>query len=278
MQHRDVGVSPLLPADEDAAKAIHPTMRSFDDPTSSAKASTTLDGFRLFAARFDVRGEFEGGYERSRLLVVVTLVEAEVLRIQSRGLGSSNGDAVDRLTQKLEVVDVRARDGEANRNSVRFRQQTALAAALGAIGRIGPGFFPHRAAPSTSLRPSTATPSRRRRTGRRNAAPEPRLSRTRRARSTRQNVDGLMSSSRCPSHSARSIGSRCGARTRSHSWLCDQAPVCGGSRADDPFRAPAKAARFPTKGRPEFSNCHLWQQGPLRRHAVVTSGWKSFRH
>jgi hypothetical protein len=71
MEHDDVSVGTFLPADEDPAEAIHPTVRAFDDPARSAESGATLDGLRLFSASFDVRSEFERGNDFARLRVVV---------------------------------------------------------------------------------------------------------------------------------------------------------------------------------------------------------------
>jgi hypothetical protein len=79
VEHRQVGVGALLPADEDAAEAVEPGVGALDDPAAGAKAGLALDGLRLLAARADVGGEGELGGELAYLGKVVTLVQAEAL-------------------------------------------------------------------------------------------------------------------------------------------------------------------------------------------------------
>ena len=79
MEHLDVGIGSLLPAHEDSAEAIHPTVSAFDDPASSAKSGSTLDSLRFFAARLDVCGELKRSNELTVLLKVVAFVQTQVL-------------------------------------------------------------------------------------------------------------------------------------------------------------------------------------------------------
>ncbi len=59
MKHREVGVGSFFPADEDPAKAIHPTVSALDNPATRLEASRLLDGRRFLSATANVRGEAE---------------------------------------------------------------------------------------------------------------------------------------------------------------------------------------------------------------------------
>jgi hypothetical protein len=269
MQHGDVGIGALLPPDQDSAKSIHPTMGSLNYPPAHAKAGGLFDRFYFFTARPNVSREFEFLNERSRFGVVVALVEAEILRLTARRPRTRNRNAFDRLTRELEVVDVGARDCEANRDAARFRQQTALRATLGSIRWIGAGFFPHPAGLSSSHRPSTTTASRCQRTRRSHAALEPKPSRRHLLPSIPRTVGALTSSSKSRSHSMHSIGSRYAARTRSHSSHSERVLAPDDSRAGAAFYAAAATARFAPIRCPEFANDRLVQQVPSHALAAL---------
>src|SRR5712692_3838133 len=96
MKHREVGVGPLLPADEDAAEAMQPGMRPLDDPAPCPEAHLALDRLRLLAAGADVGGEAKLGGELAHFGVVVAAVEAEALRTACRRLGSLDRDRLER--------------------------------------------------------------------------------------------------------------------------------------------------------------------------------------
>ena len=77
MQHRDVGIGPFLPADDDPAETVQPTVGSLNDPAPSFEPGCTLDRIGLLAARTNVRGEPELRRELAHLVVVVALVETK---------------------------------------------------------------------------------------------------------------------------------------------------------------------------------------------------------
>ena len=50
MQHAEIVLALLLPADEDPAEAVEPTVRSFDDPASGSVAHLSRQQLGLFTA------------------------------------------------------------------------------------------------------------------------------------------------------------------------------------------------------------------------------------
>ena len=54
MEHREVGVGALLPADEDAAEAVEPGVGALDDPAAGAEAGLALERLCLLAAGADM--------------------------------------------------------------------------------------------------------------------------------------------------------------------------------------------------------------------------------
>src|SRR5690606_37987754 len=59
VHHREVGIRPLLPADENAPKAVHPAVRALYDPVPRFEARFPLDRPGLLAAGSNVDREPE---------------------------------------------------------------------------------------------------------------------------------------------------------------------------------------------------------------------------
>jgi hypothetical protein len=83
VQHRDVGVGALLPADQDPAESIHPAMAALDHPAACPEAGGLLDRVGLLAATTDVSREAKLRGERPDLVVVVALVQTETLGVET---------------------------------------------------------------------------------------------------------------------------------------------------------------------------------------------------
>jgi len=146
----------LLPADEDAAKAIHPAVSALNDPTPCLESRSALDRLGLFSTSANVRRVAEVPEQIANLIVVVSFVQAHVLLPIQFDFWTLYGNAEQRRFDQLEVVAIGAIDSKPDGNSAAFTQQAAFDAVLGSIRRIGPGFFPRPMGPSSSHRPSTA--------------------------------------------------------------------------------------------------------------------------
>ncbi len=148
MEHREVGVGAFLPAGEDAAEAIQPGVGAFDDPTAGAEAGLALDRLRFFATAADVRSEAELLGEFAYLVVVVAAVEAEPLRRLRCRCRSLDRDRLDRGAAELEVVQVRARWRNPERDALAlgeersFRPFFALSVGLGPVNSPPSGALP----------------------------------------------------------------------------------------------------------------------------------------
>src|SRR6516162_6496252 len=101
MQHCDVVLWLLVPADEDAAESIHPAVSTLDDPATCLGTRIALEFFRLLTARADVRGEAKLVDYLAHLVEVVALVHAHPLRLLRRGLGAFHWDAVESFANQL---------------------------------------------------------------------------------------------------------------------------------------------------------------------------------
>src|ERR1700733_762900 len=250
-------------------------MAAFDNPATGFESGRLLDGTDLFTATSDVRGEAKFFRQLTHLTVVVALVEAEALRSVARGLGPRDDDALERLTRQLEVVAVRPGDDDGEGDAVGLGQQAALGSALRSVGGVGAGFFPPRAAPSSSRRPLTASASPPQQTRRSPPGPSPKPSRRRPPRSIPRSAGAPTSLSRCPSPSVRSTDSPCAARTGSPSSRPDRARAGCDTRVDAACPAELTARSAPT-ARPECATHHHAPQGPCSAKSPEPTSMENF--
>lgn len=118
MEHCEVGVGAFLPAGEDAAEAVEPGVGALDDPAAGAEAGLAFDRLCFFAAAADVGREAELVEQFADLVVVVATVEAEPLRPLGCRRGPLDRDRLNRLACQLEVVAVRARGADPDRDAL----------------------------------------------------------------------------------------------------------------------------------------------------------------
>src|SRR5215472_4195119 len=71
----------FVPTDEQAAKAVHPRMRPFHDPTPRFEARFSLDGFGLRSSWANMGGKTEFAQDVTHLVIVIALVQAHALRL-----------------------------------------------------------------------------------------------------------------------------------------------------------------------------------------------------
>jgi hypothetical protein len=146
VEHREVGVGAFLPTGEDATESAQPGMCAFDDPAAGADACFARQPF--VAARADVRGEAELVGEFAHLGIVVAAVEAEMLRPLLARLRPLDRDRLDRRPGELEVVYVRARWRDPERDALTlgeersFRPFFALSVGFGPVCSPPSGAFP----------------------------------------------------------------------------------------------------------------------------------------
>src|SRR3954454_19689191 len=139
VEHGQVAGRLLLPADQDAAKAVQPGMRALDHPPPRFGAGLTL-GRTLLAAGPQVEGEAELGGERRHLGVVEPLVEAEPLRRVGAGRSTGTASMVSRISLwSFRLAPATARPSGTPRPSVsRLRLVPDLPLSVG----VGPVFPP----------------------------------------------------------------------------------------------------------------------------------------
>src|SRR5438094_2097487 len=159
MQHAEIVLALLLPADEEPAEAVQPTVRSFDDPASGSVAHLSRQPLGLFTAWAQVQRVEELLGQLPHLVIVVTFVQRQSLRLLGSGFRPGNRHALQGFTRQAEVGPIGTGHGHSQRHTRPVGQQGALRAALGAVGGIGTGFSPHPTALWSSPRRVPATPT-----------------------------------------------------------------------------------------------------------------------
>lgn len=142
----------LLPADQQATKAVEPRMRSFDHPPSRPITGNWLARRSLNATYGNVRRVAPAREQVAHIGIIVSFVQAKVLPPPALMFRPWDDEAAQGRSNKLFVMRVRAADDHSQRDAVAVGEQRAFGAQLATIRRVFPGFFPHPAAPWSSLR------------------------------------------------------------------------------------------------------------------------------
>lgn len=127
-------------------KRFKPGVGAFDDPTAGAEAGPVFDRFRFFAAAADVGGEAELGGELAYFVVVVAAVEAQSLRSLAGRGGPADRDRLERGTAELEVVQVRTRRRDPERDALTLGEERSFRPFLALSVGLGPVSSPPRGA------------------------------------------------------------------------------------------------------------------------------------
>src|SRR5262245_29246503 len=232
MEHRDIVLRLLVPADQNPTKPIQPTVRPLHYPTPRLATRLALYLLSLSRLRRKVGRETKLLHDLLRLGVVVTVIQTHVLRLLFARFGPLHRDALDRRADQLHVGPVGPFYRQAHRHAAALDQQAALDPLLGAVGGVFARLFPPPRAPWSCTRPCSATPSRCPQSSRIRATPSSRTPRRRRQRPTVGSGRGLWSRGRTWWRRGPSTDSRCGGRRRWHPCRRDRGCVAVHRRSD----------------------------------------------
>ena len=79
MEHGQIVLDLFVPADQDTAKAVHPTVRAFDQRASGLEADVSFERLRLFTSGSNVQRIPEGLAQLSHFVVIVAFIQAQML-------------------------------------------------------------------------------------------------------------------------------------------------------------------------------------------------------
>src|SRR5437763_16224497 len=147
MQHRQIVLGLLLPAHQDPAEAVQPTMRSRDPPPTCPLGGFPLHSDGGLAPARHVRGIAELLGQLPHLVEVQAFVQTETLRFLGRGFGLLDVNVLERLARPLVAGTVGPRDGDGQGTAPSVGPPGALRAALAAVLGTPTGFPPRPPAP-----------------------------------------------------------------------------------------------------------------------------------
>ena len=245
MKHPQEGVLADLPAHEDATKAVHPAVGSFDDPAPSLCTLPAARCLLLLASTTQVKLKSENPRQQARLSVIVPFIQAEPLRRRLARHRAAHRNAVEGVSEQQVIVPIRAGDGQPDGYARAIGEEAALGSALGPVGGVGPAFFPRRAATSSWRRRLRARTSRCLAFRHRPSDPVARTREKRQRPAIRDSAGRQMNKNRSPSRRARSTGSRCSARTGWPPLPCGRAREVCGTPGGDWALAAAEARSSP---------------------------------
>ena len=142
MEEREGVLRFLVPAKEQATKAIHPRMRALHHPAPRCEPRFLFEGFSFRSARADLGGTAELLQRGIHLLVVVASIPAHPLRLFLARLWPCDAQACDGRADQFHIMPIGPFYLQADRDAVPLRQQAAFDAGLAPVAGIGPGFFP----------------------------------------------------------------------------------------------------------------------------------------
>ena len=135
LEHGEVVFGFALPADQQAAVAVVPTVRTFDHPTPRLAMNTSNQ--RLLATPSDVGCDSSKSDGGLGVDVIVALVEAQMFGTP-RTSSPAQRDRVEHFRHQPLVVHIRCRDQHRERDSARIREHMAFHAEFPAVRRIRP--------------------------------------------------------------------------------------------------------------------------------------------
>src|SRR5215510_11086743 len=160
MEESKIVLPLLVPANQDPAKAIQPTMRPFHDPPSGSDPCLAFERPRLFAACPDVGRKAKLPERVPHFGVVIAFVQTPPLWPCPGGPRARDDHAVHGVFDQFHVGPISPGHHQAHGYPMALGQQTALDAALGPVRGIGPGVFPPPGELWSLPHPCSATASR----------------------------------------------------------------------------------------------------------------------
>jgi hypothetical protein len=215
----------LFPASQYSAKAVHPTMSSFYNPSASLEPCFMLNCLRFFAARTNMGRIAKFFHQISHLSRIITLIKTHTLLFPFSRLWPFDGNTFYSGLRHFAVMSISAVNRKTNRYSRAFGKQTAFNAFFSPVCRVWTGFFPRQAGLLSWHHPSIAMPSQYLSVRHNLLKPSSTVSEKLRLVSIPENVNGRYYLNRCRFHSRHSIGSQSVTQKESRPLPFDSAPL-----------------------------------------------------
>jgi hypothetical protein len=228
MEQGDIILGFLIPTDQGGTKPIHPSVGSFDNPTTRLGACLTFVFLALLLTLRNVCLVTKFPKDLPYFVIIIAFVHTQPLGLVRPGLGSGEGDALQGLLHQFHIRAVGAVHGQVGREAPACDQQAAFDAPLGAIGGIFPRLFPPRGAPWSDTRPCSTRTNRSLSSPPKPTSLRPTSSETPQLLPTLGSDHGRWSRDRNAWHPAPSTDSGCARQRKSPPDTAD--PTCAAAR------------------------------------------------
>src|SRR5258706_4712863 len=139
MKERQIICPFLLPADQEATRAVDPGMRAFDDPAARSIARSEVLFLLFSTSTADVRHVLTVFYLLEDHWIIVACIQTHVLRLRFGRIGTGDDDAVQGGTEKFHIMAVGSVDDDGQGNSSPVSQEATFDTEFAAISGIGSG-------------------------------------------------------------------------------------------------------------------------------------------
>ena len=160
MKHGQIIFRFFCPTDQNSAETVHPTMRSFHNPSAGLIASFAFDRLGFLTSNWNMKRIMEPLQQRPYLIIVVPFVQANVLVLSICRLGPMDHNTFQRRPYQLHIVTVGPVNHQANRYARCFAKKASLNPLFPSIRGISTGFFSLLKAIYSFHHPWLANPNR----------------------------------------------------------------------------------------------------------------------
>ena len=254
MQERNVVLWLLVPTNQDAAEAIHPTMGAFHHPPSRPFACFVFDLLSLFTSGANMGRKAKFFQNLAHRLIIIAFVQTHPLRLFWGWLRALHHHPLDGFAGQLHIVPVRPIHSQANGHTMPISQQAAFDPAFATVGGISPGFFPRLTGLCLAPRPYLTSPSRSRLARQIASRLLARASKTPQPRPTPEIGRGRWSERTGPFRPRLSTGNLSARQRKWHRHTVGPGPVDVPRRSGGCLHAPARQAPTQPIIRPKLEN------------------------
>src|SRR5215831_12671697 len=106
MQKAQVVTHFLVPADQHAPEAVHPTVRAFYTPPPCLETGLGLQRLGFFPPRVDVSSEAKLGQQVPDLIIVIAFIQTHPLGSVRAWVRPLQGDTLNGLPGHLEIIAI----------------------------------------------------------------------------------------------------------------------------------------------------------------------------
>ena len=145
MKQRQIIFRLLFPSRQYATKTVHPAMCPLDNPAAGFETGRAFNGLCFFAMRTDMSGVAKRFHQVSYFTRIIPFIKTHTLFFPFRRFWPFYRNTFYRRLCHFAIMPIRSINGQANRDTACFGQQTAFNTCFGPVRRVWACFFPRPA-------------------------------------------------------------------------------------------------------------------------------------